>query len=84
MNLSAPFILRPVATLLLSLAILLLGTVSFGLLPVAQDEGGGEVHAAHPVGANSFATGATQIANEFAPTQNGLRLIPPPPPRCGP
>ena len=35
MNLSAPFILRPVATLLLSLAILLLGGVSFGLLPVA-------------------------------------------------
>jgi multidrug efflux pump len=34
-NLSAPFILRPVATLLLSLAILLLGGVSFGLLPVA-------------------------------------------------
>ncbi|MHA6493157.1 multidrug efflux RND transporter permease subunit [Pseudomonas borbori] len=35
MNLSAPFIRRPVATLLLSLAILLLGSVSFGLLPVA-------------------------------------------------
>ncbi|MDA7086451.1 efflux RND transporter permease subunit [Pseudomonas sp. SA3-5] len=35
MNLSAPFICRPVATLLLSLAILLLGGVSFGLLPVA-------------------------------------------------
>src|SRR3989338_471535 len=35
MNLSAPFIRRPVATLLLSLAILLLGGVSFGLLPVA-------------------------------------------------
>jgi multidrug efflux pump len=35
MNLSAPFILRPVATLLLSLAILLLGGVSFGLLPVS-------------------------------------------------
>ncbi|PAU66337.1 acriflavine resistance protein B [Pseudomonas sp. PIC25] len=35
MNLSAPFILRPVATLLLSLAILLLGGLSFGLLPVA-------------------------------------------------
>ncbi|MGB4074479.1 efflux RND transporter permease subunit [Pseudomonas sp.] len=35
MNLSAPFIRRPVATLLLSLAILLLGGVSFALLPVA-------------------------------------------------
>ena len=35
MNLSAPFILRPVATLLLSLAILLAGGLSFGLLPVA-------------------------------------------------
>ncbi|GIZ11891.1 multidrug efflux RND transporter permease subunit [Pseudomonas sp. NCCP-436] len=35
MNLSAPFIRRPVATLLLSLAIMLLGVVSFGLLPVA-------------------------------------------------
>ncbi|WP_312933393.1 efflux RND transporter permease subunit [Pseudomonas sp.] len=35
MNLSAPFIARPVATLLLSLAIMLLGGVSFGLLPVA-------------------------------------------------
>ena len=35
MNLSAPFIRRPVATLLLSIAIMLLGGVSFGLLPVA-------------------------------------------------
>ena len=35
MNLSAPFIARPVATLLLSLAIVLLGTLSFGLLPVS-------------------------------------------------
>ena len=35
MNLSAPFIARPVATMLLSLAILLLGSVSFGLLPVS-------------------------------------------------
>ncbi|MBV4491786.1 efflux RND transporter permease subunit [Pseudomonas oryzicola] len=35
MNLSGPFIRRPVATMLLSLAILLLGGVSFGLLPVA-------------------------------------------------
>ncbi len=35
MNLSAPFIRRPVATLLLSVAIMLLGGVSFGLLPVA-------------------------------------------------
>jgi multidrug efflux pump len=34
-NLSAPFILRPVATLLLSVAILLLGGISYGLLPVA-------------------------------------------------
>ncbi|KWT01523.1 MULTISPECIES: efflux RND transporter permease subunit [Pseudomonas syringae group] len=35
MNLSAPFIGRPVATVLLSLAIMLLGAVSFRLLPVA-------------------------------------------------
>ncbi len=35
MNLSAPFIARPVATWLLSLAIILLGGVSFGLLPVS-------------------------------------------------
>lgn len=35
MNLSGPFIRRPVATLLLSLAIMLLGGVSFGLLPVS-------------------------------------------------
>ena len=35
MNLSAPFIARPVATLLLSLAIVLLGALSFGLLPVS-------------------------------------------------
>ncbi len=35
MNLSGPFIRRPVATMLLSLAIMLLGCVSFGLLPVA-------------------------------------------------
>ncbi|MFQ6345898.1 efflux RND transporter permease subunit [Pseudomonas sp. R11F] len=35
MNLSGPFILRPVATMLLSLAILLLGGVSFNLLPVS-------------------------------------------------
>ncbi|MBD1554300.1 efflux RND transporter permease subunit [Pseudomonas typographi] len=35
MNLSGPFIRRPVATLLLSLAVMLLGAVSFGLLPVA-------------------------------------------------
>ncbi len=35
MNLSAPFIHRPVATMLLSLAILLLGSVCFGLLPVS-------------------------------------------------
>ena len=35
MNLSGPFIRRPVATWLLSLAIMLLGGVSFGLLPVA-------------------------------------------------
>ncbi|GGJ86069.1 efflux RND transporter permease subunit [Pseudomonas matsuisoli] len=35
MNLSAPFILRPVATLLLSVAILLLGGISYGLLPVS-------------------------------------------------
>ncbi|WP_268800934.1 efflux RND transporter permease subunit [Pseudomonas huanghezhanensis] len=35
MNLSGPFIRRPVATMLLSLAIMLLGGMSFGLLPVA-------------------------------------------------
>lgn len=35
MNLSAPFIARPVATMLLSLAILILGGVSFGMLPVS-------------------------------------------------
>ena len=35
MNLSAPFISRPVATMLLSLAILLLGAVSYGLLAVS-------------------------------------------------
>ncbi|SEO31403.1 efflux RND transporter permease subunit [Pseudomonas sp. NFACC39-1] len=35
MNLSGPFIRRPVATMLLSFAIILLGGVSFGLLPVA-------------------------------------------------
>ena len=35
MNLSAPFIKRPVATMLLSLAIMLLGGMSFGLLPVS-------------------------------------------------
>ncbi|WP_095053747.1 efflux RND transporter permease subunit [Pseudomonas sp. Irchel s3b2] len=35
MNLSGPFIKRPVATMLLSLAIILLGSVSFGLLPVS-------------------------------------------------
>jgi multidrug efflux pump len=35
MNLSGPFIRRPVATVLLSLAIMLLGGVSFGLLPVS-------------------------------------------------
>ena len=35
MNLSGPFVKRPVATMLLSLAIMLLGGVSFGLLPVS-------------------------------------------------
>ncbi|VVO66897.1 efflux RND transporter permease subunit [Pseudomonas fluorescens] len=35
MNLSGPFIKRPVATMLLSLAIMLLGGGSFGLLPVS-------------------------------------------------
>ncbi|AXK52130.1 efflux RND transporter permease subunit [Pseudomonas protegens] len=35
MNLSGPFIKRPVATMLLSLAIMLLGGISFGLLPVS-------------------------------------------------
>ena len=35
MNLSGPFIKRPVATMLLSFAIMLLGGVCFGLLPVS-------------------------------------------------
>ncbi|WP_430293243.1 multidrug efflux RND transporter permease subunit [Pseudomonas sp. B1-22] len=35
MNLSRPFILRPVATSLLTLALMLAGILSFGLLPVA-------------------------------------------------
>ncbi|WP_416425463.1 efflux RND transporter permease subunit [Pseudomonas sp. App30] len=35
MNLSAPFIRRSVATMLLSVAVMLLGGVSFGLLPVS-------------------------------------------------
>lgn len=35
MNLSGPFIRRPVATMLLSLAIMLLGGVAFNLLPVS-------------------------------------------------
>ncbi len=35
MSLSTPFIRRPVATTLLTLALLLAGTLSFGLLPVA-------------------------------------------------
>ncbi|SDO66229.1 multidrug efflux RND transporter permease subunit [Pseudomonas jinjuensis] len=35
MNISRPFILRPVATTLLTLAMLLAGILSFGLLPVA-------------------------------------------------
>ena len=35
MNLSGPFIRRPVATFLMSVAIMLLGGVSFGLLPVS-------------------------------------------------
>ena len=35
MNLSAPFIARPVATLLLSLALLLVGALSYRLLPVS-------------------------------------------------
>ena len=37
MNLSAPFIRRPVATMLLSLAIFLLGGVSFGLFRADAD-----------------------------------------------
>ena len=36
MHLSAPFIQRPVATSLLSLALLLAGSVAFSLLPVAS------------------------------------------------
>ncbi len=35
MNLSAPFIQRPVATMLLSVAIILLGLLGYRLLPVA-------------------------------------------------
>ncbi len=34
-NISAPFIRRPVATTLLTIAVALAGMVSFGLLPVA-------------------------------------------------
>jgi hypothetical protein len=36
MHLSAPFIQRPVATSLLSLALLLAGSVAYSLLPVAS------------------------------------------------
>jgi hypothetical protein len=36
MHLSAPFIKRPVATTLLSLALLLAGSVAYSLLPVAS------------------------------------------------
>jgi len=36
MHLSAPFIQRPVATTLLSLALLLAGSVAYSLLPVAS------------------------------------------------
>ena len=36
MHLSAPFIRRPVATTLLSLALLLAGAVAYSLLPVAS------------------------------------------------
>ena len=36
MHLSAPFIKRPVATSLLSLALLLAGSVAYSLLPVAS------------------------------------------------
>ena len=35
MNISAPFIQRPVATTLLTLAIALAGAVAFGVLPVS-------------------------------------------------
>ncbi len=35
LNISAPFIRRPVATTLLTLALALAGAISFGLLPVA-------------------------------------------------
>jgi multidrug efflux pump len=35
MNFSAPFILRPVATILLSLGLLVAGTVAYFYLPVA-------------------------------------------------
>ena len=36
MHLSAPFIQRPVATSLLSMALLLAGSVAYSLLPVAS------------------------------------------------
>ena len=35
MNLSAPFVARPIATALLMLAIVVLGAISYRLLPVA-------------------------------------------------
>ena len=35
MNISAPFIARPVATILLTIGVALAGAVSFNLLPVA-------------------------------------------------
>jgi multidrug efflux pump len=35
MNLTAPFVRRPVATMLLSLAVLLAGALAFRLLPVS-------------------------------------------------
>ncbi|XAO71613.1 MAG: efflux RND transporter permease subunit [Acetobacteraceae bacterium] len=36
MNISRPFILRPVATILMSLALLVAGTIAYRLLPVAD------------------------------------------------
>ena len=35
MNLSGPFILRPVATTLLTIGVIIAGAVAFGLLPVS-------------------------------------------------
>ena len=60
MNLSGPFIKRPVATMLLSLAIMLLGGVSFGAQ--AADRSGGR-----------YPDGAPAIHGQAEPTPAGAR-----------